>query len=434
MITEQLSTLPKDTSALEAWTLTDGEIRELTRAVFRARAGLEELAVRLAAAADDRGMAHDDGCTSTTAWLAQSAGISKFEAAKLVGLSRTMTAGTVETTRLAWAAGDLTTEQTRVIAEAITKLPDWFGDEERSDAEAVMLDHATDLTLDELKRLGNHIVEVLDPDGADEIIGQQLQAQEQRAFDGTHLHLLDQGDGSTRVKGQIPTAQAGMLRTALEALASPRRQHLIDSETLGGHGNAALGHPNHAHRLGWAFLELIEHLPQDKLPQAGGLPAVVTIETTLDALRTKLGKAGISCGTEISASQARRMACDANLIPIVMDGDSKILDIAVTRRLHDRYQRHAIVKRDGGCCWKGCDRPPAWCEVHHPEPYSDGGPTTVDNGALFCFVHHHLLHDADWHARLAPDGVIDVVPPPRIDPQRRPLRHARFTKHQPRAA
>ena len=431
MIIEQLSALPDDTSALEAWSLADGEIRELTRAVFRARAGLEELAVRLAAAAEDRGLAREDGCTSTSAWLAKIAGLSKYEAAKLVSLSRTMSPE-VETTRLAWAAGDLSTEQAKVIADAITALPDWFGDEERCDAEQVMLDHAPDFTLDELKRLGNHVIEVLDPDGADEIIGKQLEAQEKRAFEGTQLTMFDNGEGLTHLKARIPTAQAGMLRTALEAFASPRRQSLL--EARGPHGEAALGHPNHAQRMGWALVELIEHLPSDKLPQAWGLPAVVTIETTLDALRTELGKAGLTCGTEISASQARRMACNANLLPVVMDGDSKILDTSPARRLHDRYQRHAIVKRDGGCCWKGCDKPPAWCEVHHPEPYGEGGPTTVDNGALFCFLHHHLLHDADWYARMAPDGIIEVVPPARIDPQRRPLRHARFTKLQPRAA
>jgi hypothetical protein len=432
MIIEQLSSLSDDTSALEEWSLTDDEIRSLVRAVFRARAGLEELAVRLAATAEGHGLAREDGCTSTSAWLAQVAGLSKHEASKLVSLSRTMTPE-VERTRLAWAAGDITTEQASVIAESITRLPDWFGDEERGDAEQVMLDHAPVFTLDELKRLGNHVIEALDPDGADEIIGKQLEEQEKRAFEGTRLTMFDDGEGTTHLKAKIPTGQAGMLRTALEAFASPRRQHVTEPDR-GPHGDAALGHPNHAQRMGWAFLELIEHLPSDKLPQAGGLPAVATIETTLDALRTELGKAGVSCGTEISASQARRMACNANIIPIVMDGESKILDASRTRRLHDRYQRHAIVKRDGGCCWRGCDRPPAWCEVHHPEPYAEGGPTTVDNGALFCFLHHHLLHDADWYARLAPDGIIDVIPPARIDPQRRPLRHARFTKLQPRAA
>jgi hypothetical protein len=363
--------LPDDTSAFEAWSLTDGEIRELTRAVFRARAGLEELAVRLAAVADDCGLARQDGCASTSAWLAQVAGLSKYEAAKLVSLSRTMSPE-VEATR--W----------------ILTVP------RRSSAK-------------------------------------RLESQEQRAFEGTQLTMVDNGEGVTHLKGQIPTAQAGMLRTALEAFASPRRQNVVDLDR-GPHAHAALGHPNHAQRMGWAFLELIEHLPSDKLAQAGGLPAVVTIETTLDALRTELGKAGLTCGTEISASQARRMACNANLIPIVMDGDSKILDIAPTRPLHDRSQRHVIAKRDGGCCWKGCDKPPAWCEVHHPEPYAQSGPTTVDNGALFCFLHHHLLHDADWHARMAPDGIIEVIPPARIDPHRRPLRHARFTKLQPRAA
>jgi hypothetical protein len=433
MIIEQLASLPDDTAALEPWTLTDGEVRELTRAVFRARAGLEELAVRLAAAAEDRGLAREDGCTSVTAWLAQVAGLSKFEASKLVALSRLL-AEEVERTRLAWSRGLISTEQAGVVVRSITTLPDWFGEEERGDAEQVMLDHAAHLTLDDLRRLGNHIIEVVDPDGADEIIGQQLEAQEKKAFGSTRLSLVDDGNGLTRVKGQIPTAQGAMLRIALEGLAAPRRQHLLDPETLGGHGDAALGHPDHAQRMGWAFLELIEHLPHDKLPQAGGLPATVTIETTLDALRTELGKAGISTGDEISAGEARRLACNAGVIPVVMDGDCKILDMGLAKRLHDHYQRHAIVKRDGGCCWKGCDRPPAWCEVHHPEPFAEGGPTTVDNGALFCFLHHHLLHEGTWYARMAPDGIIEVIPPTRIDPQRRPLRHARFTKLQPRAA
>jgi hypothetical protein len=136
----------------------------------------------------------------------------------------------------------------------------------------------------------------------------------------------------------------------------------------------------------------------------------------------------------MSAGQARRFACNAELIPIVMDGPSRVIDMGLARRLHDRHQRIIIVKRDRGCCWKGCDRPPAWCEVHHPEPFGTGGPTTVDNGALFCFIHHHLLHDGDWYAQMAPDGIVEVIPPARADRQRRPLRHARFTKLQPRAA
>ncbi len=433
MIIEQLSSLLDDTSALEPWTLTDAELRELTRTVHQTRAGLDEFASRLAAASDDRGLAREDGCTSTTAWLANLTGISKFEASKLIALAR-LTSDLVEPTRVAWAAGTVSTEQAGVIIRSLATLPDWVGDEERGDAQQIMLDYAAQVTVDELRKIGNHIIEVIDPDGADEIIGKQLETQERKAFDQTRLQMNDDGNGVTRIKAQIPTVQGDMLRTALEGLAAPRRTRLLDPETIGGHGDAAEGHPDHAQRMGWALLELIEHLPGDALPQAGGLTATVTIDIDLAALKAEIGRAGLSTGSEMSASQARRFACNANLIPIVMDGTSRVIDMSMAKRLHDRYQRIIIVKRDGGCCWKGCDRPPAWCEVHHPEPFGKGGPTTVNNGALFCFIHHHLLHDGGWYARMAPDGIVEVIPPTRVDRQQRPLRHTRFTKLQPRAA
>ncbi|MDX6276248.1 MAG: hypothetical protein QOJ72_376, partial [Nocardioidaceae bacterium] len=416
MIIEQLSSLLDDTAALETWSMTDAEIRELTRTVHRARAGLDELAVRLAATVDDRGLARDDGCTSTTAWLAQLAGISRSEAARHTSLGRFLN-DEVEVTRVAWAAGEITTEQAGIIIRAIDTLPDWIGTEERHDAQTTLLEYASQFAADDLRRLANRIVEVIDPDGADEIIGKQLEAQERKAYDQASLHLSNDGNGLTRIKGQVPTVQGDMLRTVLEGLSAPRRMHLLDGESLGGHGDAAEGHPDHAHRMGRALLELIEHLPKDALPQAGGPPATMTVAVDLGVLRDAIGRATISTGGEMSASQARRFACNAELIPMVMDGSSRIIDMSMAKRLHDRYQRVILGRRDGGCCWKGCDRPPAWCEAHHLVPYDDGGPTTVDNGALFCFVHHHLLHDGDWHARLAPDGIVEVIPPARVDRQ-----------------
>ena len=433
MIIEQLSSLLDDTSALETWSLTDAEIRELIRKVHQTRAGLDELAARLAAAADDRDIAREDGCTSTAAWLAQHAGISRSEAGKHVSLGRLVT-DEVEVTRAAWAAGEITTEQAGIIIRAIDTLPEWIGSEERRDAQTTLLDYAAQFAADDLRRLANRIVEVIDPDGADEIIGKQLEAQERKAYDQSRIQMRDDGNGMTDIKAKVPTVQGDILRTVLEGLSAPRRMHLLDSESLGGHGDAAEGHPDHAHRMGRALLELIEHLPKDALPQAGGLAATMTVAVDLSVLRDAIGRATLSTGGEMSASQARRFACNAELISIVMDGTSRVIDMSMAKRLHDRYQRVILGRRDGGCCWKSCDRPPAWCEAHHLVPYDKGGPTTVDNGALFCFVHHHLLHDGDWHARMAPDGIVEVIPPTRVDRQQRPLRHARFTKLQPRAA
>ncbi len=48
------------------------------------------------------------------------------------------------------------------------------------------------------------------------------------------------------------------------------------------------------------------------------------------------------------------------------------------------------------------------------------------NGALFCFFHHHLLHNGEWDARMSADGIVEIIPPKRIDPAQKPIRHARF--------
>ncbi|MCU1677060.1 MAG: hypothetical protein JWM93_1818, partial [Frankiales bacterium] len=81
-----------------------------------------------------------------------------------------------------------------------------------------------------------------------------------------------------------------------------------------------------------------------------------------------------------------------------------------------------------------CDRPPAWCEAHHINFWSENGPTDIDNAALLCHFHHFLVHEGEWDVIMAPDGIPEIIPPPRIDPARRPRRHARFTRQEPRAA
>jgi hypothetical protein len=56
--------------------------------------------------------------------------------------------------------------------------------------------------------------------------------------------------------------------------------------------------------------------------------------------------------------------------------------------------------RDQGCAWPTCDRPAAWCEAHHLRPWPDGGTTDLDNTALFCPHHHHVLHGRGWRVVL----------------------------------
>jgi hypothetical protein len=257
-------------------------------------------------------------------------------------------------------------------------------------------------------------------------VGKQLDAEEQKAHDKTELTMSSAGNGMTRGRFLLPNAQAGIFRTALEGKASPRRNAPNIYDRDGEHSDAASGALTRQQKLGRAFCELIEHLSSDAMPQHGGLAATITIEMTLDQLQDGLGTTLLSTGGEMSAAQARRFACNAQLIPIVLDGKSRILDLGLAKRLFNRHQRIALARRDKGCVWKGCDRPSSWCEAHHRNWYSRGGPTDLANGALFCFYHHHLLHNGEWDCRTAADGITEVIPPRRIDPLQKPMRHDRF--------
>ena len=157
-------------------------------------------------------------------------------------------------------------------------------------------------------------------------------------------------------------------------------------------------------RLGHGLIDLIERLPTDPIPDSGGIPATIVVTMRLDQLLDGLGTATLDTGTTISAGQARRLACQAGIIPVVLDGKSQPLDVGQEQRLHTKHQRIAITVRDQGCVIEGCDRPASQCEFHHPIPFSEGGPTSLENAATLCPHHHHLAHTDHWQLTRQPNG------------------------------
>jgi hypothetical protein len=122
----------------------------------------------------------------------------------------------------------------------------------------------------------------------------------------------------------------------------------------------------------------------------------------------------------ISAEAVRRLCCDAELNRVVTRGKSTILDYGTTTRLASDAQYYAMVARDGGCRWPGCDRPPGWCEAHHfDEVFRDDGPTDLNNMGLVCSTHHDFVHHQDWAfignsddlSLRQPDGTLIPAPP-----------------------
>ena len=135
---------------------------------------------------------------------------------------------------------------------------------------------------------------------------------------------------------------------------------------------------------------------------------VLRVSTSLDALLEGLHRAGITdSGESLSAATVRRMACDAEIIPTVLNSKGRVIDVGRRTRRVSEALRCVLIARDGGCVWPGCDAPPSRCDAHHIKHWADGGLTNADNLALLCHRHHILLHEGRY--RIKPVGDAWVV-------------------------
>jgi len=192
-----------------------------------------------------------------------------------------------------------------------------------------------------------------------------------------------------------------MLEKLLLAFAAPGHLNTTPDDD-GGKRTWVKGRPS-AQKMGAAFVELIETYPRDTAPRAGGVSGTFIVTTTLEHLTHDLGDATLDDGTEISADQARRLACTARIIPVVLGGHGEVLDVGRGRRFYSGAQVYALHLRDGGCTARGCDWPPGLCHAHHHTRWTDGGRTDLNNGRLLCPHHHARAHDPTYKVTTHPD-------------------------------
>jgi hypothetical protein len=134
-------------------------------------------------------------------------------------------------------------------------------------------------------------------------------------------------------------------------------------------------------------------------------PLVIVLidHLTLSGQLTEYGVCELIDGTPIAPATARRLACSAGILPIVLDGKSRPLDLGATQRFATAAQRIALTVRDRSCVFPGCDRPHSICDAHHLVEHPVG-PTALENLALVCEAHHHLVHEGHWQLRPLDDG------------------------------
>ncbi|WP_277602179.1 HNH endonuclease signature motif containing protein [Nocardioides turkmenicus] len=242
-------------------------------------------------------------------------------------------------------------------------------------AEKLLVDYATRLTANELKIVGKRILAEIDPERFEAAEAKTLQREEERAQRRTFFQSRDNGDGTIDIHARVSRAVGVRLRTILDSLAQPRKLSAEDKGVKAPYDRL----------LGQAFGRVVETYDVDQLPRHGGHGTTVFITMTLDQLRADLGTAALGFdGDQITAAEARRLACNADLVPVVLGTDSEILDFGRTARLAHPIQHRALRLRDKCCQAEDCDAPAAWTEAHHLKPWSEGG--RIDLATWCCCV------------------------------------------------
>jgi hypothetical protein len=367
-------------------------------------ARLEGLRLRVLAAAAD--VALESGARSPAAWLAHQARTDIGPAISDGRLAESLASRWLQV-RDALAAGTVCAAQARVIVRALEDLPASLDPQVRRQAETHLVEQAAHFDPKRLRRLGRKVLEVVAPEVAEAEEGRLLEAEDARARRVASLTMRRRGDGTTDIHIRISDAVAGRLRTYLDAYTSPRRSHHdAEHDHLGDRVDPHSGHhiPT-SKRWANAFAAMLEAIPADRLPQHGGAATSVVVTIDHDTLREQLGSAGLLDTDEsITVSQAMRLACNASILPAVLDTAGQPLHLGRSRRLFSPAQRTAMALRDRACRTHGCTIPAPWCEAHHETPWHRGGLTDLDQGLLLCPWHHHRAHDPAYRAETLPNG------------------------------
>ncbi|WP_431473558.1 DUF222 domain-containing protein [Ornithinimicrobium sp. W1665] len=140
--------------------------------------------------------------------------------------------------------------------------------------------------------------------------------------------------------------------------------------------------------------------------------ATLVVTMDLDTLRVDLaGTGGLvpGCGATlegdlVAAESVRRLACEADLVPLVLGSDGEVLDQGRRTRLVTPGQRLRLAVRDRGCTIPGCTVPATWCDAHHVVHWAHGGRSDLSNYALLCPRHHTWVHDKGLTATITAHG------------------------------
>ena len=114
---------------------------------------------------------------------------------------------------------------------------------------------------------------------------------------------------------------------------------------------------------------------------------------------------------DLPIETVRRMACTADVTPIIVGADGVHLHLGATTRLANRAQRQALRAMYRGCAIPGCCVAWDYVVIHHLKYFRNGGPTDIENLLPLCTKHHHYAHEGGWQFHLTADRTLTIALP-----------------------
>jgi uncharacterized membrane protein len=307
-------------------------------------------------------------------WLTEDLRMSPKQAGRLVYLS--MRLDSFPRTEAAFDAGDITVEHASLIVRTLLTLPP----ELRDILEETLLKASGEAPAPQVAKMVDELLEAMGYDKESDARRERRHAD--RGFD---LHA-----SAFRVyaaRGNLTPEVAELLRLALDVAGAKAGDD--DDRSPRQRRHDALG-------------LLAEHfLAHADLPALNGeRPRVVVTIRWEDLMAADGVRAFATMGADvkISVEAARRLCCDAGVLPVVLGGKGEVLDVGRASRTFTMATKRAAWFQQGGkCAFPRCSRPIIEC--HHIVHWSAGGHSSLDNAAWLCAYHHWLVHEGKWTMR-----------------------------------
>jgi hypothetical protein len=385
-------------------TATDAALASLLTECGRWRAQLEAFEATVLAEFERRRVATAEGCADTAAWLARHAQSAAGAARSRVERATALAA--LPGASAAFAAGHLGSDHAAVVARATRVV----GADVVAAAEDELLGWVAGTTPEQFGRrvrrwINRHRIDT-GTTPADATRAERRLSLRTDAVAGTgHLHA------------ELPVADHALVANTLWGL--------VEEQWRAEHGNTA-PLPDRVEltsqqRLADALVEMARRAAGATVADRHRARPTVTVLLDADTLAGRLHEGGhceLADGTPLGPDTARRLACEADLIPVVLGGASQPLDVGRARRLATAAQRSAMLARSRTCEWPHCTTAAAWCDAHHLQPWENRGRTDLANLAWLCAAHHHQAHEGHWRLTRHANGRLTATSPPASQPAR----------------